>query len=144
MLYSNVRRFHAISPTWSCLGQMIGNFAFGIASYRPFSGETSCAVTSLIMSLAAAGTQSLTSYFGMHGSMLTTITALSIMQLLAPSLNFVAQYFLFPDRVVWTSAIGIFFVVLAVLVQLKVLRDRERISKQLSQENAINELKNVN
>ena len=141
IMYSNVRRFHTISPTLSCLGMMIGNFTFGITSYRPFSGETSCAITSLIMSLIAAGAQSLTSYLGMHGSMLTTITALSIMQLLAPSLNFVAQYFLFPARVVWTSAIGIIFVVLAVLVQLKVLRDREKMLKIRTNENVIYETK---
>ena len=89
-----------------------------------------CQSANLYLTLLSATCQAVCQVFGLHGSKMTTVTALSVLHLLVPALNFVAQCVFIPDRVVYTSAIGIAFVAVAVLLQLKVVRQREKRMKQ--------------
>ena len=127
-LYSNIRRFPKMPPEWTCLWLMVGNISFGMISYRPLAADyQTCSKLAMILSAGSSILQALASIFGLKGTMHTTVTALSVIQLLAPVFSFFVQIFILPEGVSWTSAVGIIFVVLAVLTQLKVLRRREEI-----------------
>ena len=55
-----------------------------------------------------------------------TVTAAAVIQLLSPVFSFLLQLVLFPHIVWWRSGVGILSIILAVMVQLRVLKKREK------------------
>ena len=132
LLFSNARKFKTISPCWSFLGYVLGIFLAGLINSD--IGYISCSLEQQVLDAKSALLQAPAAFFAILGSYYMTVTALSVTQLLAPAINFTAQIFLFPDRFSWSSAVGIMFTVLAVLVQMQVVRGRERQSEKQQKE----------
>ena len=135
--FANIRRHQNVTPLWSCLWQVIGSFIWGALYWDPVAPK--CSLQSTLLALTCFVFMSFTSFFAFSGSInkSVTITAVFVCQLLSPALCFVAEIFLFPDEILWTSCVGIGFNVVAVLIQLRVLRQRE-IRMQLNRKKDFN------
>ena len=133
IMHANMRRFPKMTSSWTCLWFMAGNLFFGMITYRLYSqseSSFSCESSTLVLALIASVFQAIAPFFAAWGVRKTSVVAISVIQLLAPVLNFVAQYFLMPKKVSWASVIGIFFVAVAVLLQLNVIKNRATSMKK--------------
>ena len=124
--FATLRRHQNITPIWSSLWQAIGSMILGSFLWDPVAPN--CSLQSNLLAVISMIFMAITSFFAFSGSInkAVTITAVFVCQLLSPALCFVAEIFLFPEKILWTSCVGIGFNVVAVLLQLHVLREREK------------------